>query len=91
MWKDNVHEKDLKTLLVYQVIVRFLQIQVYALTIACCGQNVRDSTSLVIWKSFDIFSETIKVKIIENGNLISITHTQNFIKYFPEVDLLPNS
>ena len=38
-----------------------------------------------------ISSGIIKVKISENRNLISITHTQDFVKYFPEVDLLPTS
>ena len=37
---------------------------------------------------FYISSGTIKVRISENRNHISITHTQNFVKYFPEVDLL---
>ena len=34
-------------------------------------------------------SGTIKVKISKNGNPISITHTHDFVKYFPKVDLLP--
>ena len=41
--------------------------------------------------NFCISSGTIKVKISENRNLMSITHTQDFIKYFPEDDLLPTS
>ena len=41
--------------------------------------------------NFYISSGTIKVKISENRNPISITHTQDFVKYFPEVDLLPKS
>ena len=41
--------------------------------------------------NFNISSGTIKVKIPENRNPISITHTQDFVKYFPEVDLLPTS
>ena len=41
--------------------------------------------------NFYISSGTIKVKISENRNPISITHTQDFVKYFPEVDLLPTS
>ena len=40
---------------------------------------------------FYISSGTIKVKVCENRNPISITHTQDFLKYFPEVDLLPTS
>ena len=41
--------------------------------------------------NFYISSGTIKVKISENRKSISITHTRDFIKYFPEVDLLPPS
>ena len=41
--------------------------------------------------NFYIFSGTSKVKISENRNPISITHTQDFVKYFPEVDLPPTS
>ena len=41
--------------------------------------------------NFYISSGTIKVKISENRNPISITHTQDFVKYFPEVNLLPTS
>ena len=41
--------------------------------------------------NFYISSGTIKVKISENRNPISITHTQDFVKYFSEVDLLPTS
>ena len=41
--------------------------------------------------NFCISSGIIKVKISENRNPISITHTQDFVKYFPEVDLLPTS
>ena len=38
---------------------------------------------------FYISSDTIKVKISENRNPISIIYTQDFVKYFSEVDLLP--
>ena len=41
--------------------------------------------------NFYISSGTIKVKTSENRNPISITHTHDFVKYFPEVDLLPTS
>ena len=41
--------------------------------------------------NFYISSSTVKVKISEKRNPISITHTQYFVKYFPEVDLLPTS
>ena len=41
--------------------------------------------------NFYISSGTIKIKISENRKPISITHTQDLVKYFPEVDLLPNS
>ena len=41
--------------------------------------------------NFYISSGTIKVKISENRNPISITHTQDFVKYFSEVDLLRTS
>ena len=41
--------------------------------------------------NFYISSGTTKVKISENRNPISITHTQDFTKNFPEVDLLPTS
>ena len=40
---------------------------------------------------FYISSSTVKVKISENKNPLSITHTQDFVKYFPDVDLLPTS
>ena len=38
---------------------------------------------------FYISSDTIKFKISENRNPISITYTQDFVKCFSEVDLLP--
>ena len=41
--------------------------------------------------NFYISSGTIMVKISENRNPITMTHTQDFVKYFPEVDLLPTS
>ena len=41
--------------------------------------------------NFYISSGTIKVKITENSSPIAITYTQDFTKYFPEVDLLPTS
>ena len=41
--------------------------------------------------NFYISSGTIKVKTTENRNPISITQSQDFIKHFPEVDLLPTS
>ena len=41
--------------------------------------------------NFYFSSGTIKVKITENGGPIAITHTQDFAKYFTEVDLLPTS
>ena len=40
---------------------------------------------------FYISSGTIKVKTTESRNPISITQSQDFIKHFPEVDLLPTS
>ena len=36
-------------------------------------------------------NERFKIKISENRNPISITHTQDFLKYFSEVDLLRTS
>ena len=44
---------------------------------------------LVKMRNFYISSCTIKVKIFENRKPISITHTQDFVKYFPQVYLLP--
>ena len=41
--------------------------------------------------NFYISGGTVKVKIPENRNPISIIHTQYFVKHFPEVDLLPTS
>ena len=41
--------------------------------------------------NFYIFSGTIKIKTTENRNPISITHFQDFIKHFLEVDLLPTA
>ena len=35
--------------------------------------------------NFYISTGTVKVKISENRNLLSITHTQDFVKYFPVV------
>ena len=28
----------------------------------------------------------IKIKISEHGNFVSVTHTDDFIKHFPDVD-----
>ena len=41
--------------------------------------------------NFYISSGTIKVKISENTKPLSITYTQDFVKYFHDVDLLPTS
>ena len=41
--------------------------------------------------NFYISSGTIKIKITEDSSPIAITHTQDFTKYFPEVDLLSTS
>ena len=41
--------------------------------------------------NFYISSGTIKAKITENSSPIAIIHTQDFTKYFTEVDLLPTS
>ena len=41
--------------------------------------------------NFYISSGTIKVRINENSSPAAITHTQDFTKYFSEVDLLPTS
>ena len=41
--------------------------------------------------NFYISSGTVKVKIPEIRNPISITYTQDFVKYSPEDDLLPTS
>ena len=41
--------------------------------------------------NFYISSGTIKVKVTENSSPIATTHTEDFAKYFPEVDLLPTS
>ena len=30
---------------------------------------------------------TIKIKIHEHGDSLSVTHTEDFVKYFPGVDL----
>ena len=57
---------------------------------AWCDRNVR-LHDLGIMSNFYIFSGTIKAIIPENKNPISITHTQDLVKYFPEVDLLPTS
>ena len=46
---------------------------------------------LVKISNFYISSGTIKVKISENRNPISINHTHDFVKYFPKADLLPAS
>ena len=37
----------------------------------------------------NIINFTMKVKITENSSPKEITHTQDFTKYFLEVDLLP--
>ena len=42
-------------------------------------------------KNFYISSGTGKIKLAESSSPIAIIHTQNFTKYFPEVDLLPTS
>ena len=50
----------------------------------------------MIWSKYKRLDElgnisrgTIKIKITDNISPIAITHTQDFRKYFPEVDLLP--
>ena len=39
--------------------------------------------------SLYIFSDTIKIKVCENSSPLSITHVDDFRKYFPDIDLLP--
>ena len=41
--------------------------------------------------NFYISSGRHNVKVSENRNLISITQTQDFAKYFSEADLIPTS
>ena len=65
-----------------------LLVQIYALTITCC-QKIRDCKLGKISNFYISTGSTIKVKTTENWKPISITHTQDFIKYFPEVVLLP--
>ena len=40
--------------------------------------------------SFYISGDTIKIKVSENSSLLSITHVNDFGKYFPDIDLLPS-
>ena len=39
--------------------------------------------------SFFISSNTIKIRVSENSSLLSLTHVEDFGKYFPDVDLSP--
>ena len=39
--------------------------------------------------SFFISGDTIKIKVIENCLPLSITHVDDFGKYFPDTDLSP--
>ena len=39
--------------------------------------------------SFYISSDTIKIKVSENSSPLSITHVNDFGKYFPDIDLSP--
>ena len=37
--------------------------------------------------SFFISSDTIKIRVNENSSPLSLTHVEDFKKYFPDVDL----
>ena len=39
--------------------------------------------------SFFVSNSTIKLKLQENGEPVAITHSSDFRKYFPDVDLPP--
>ena len=39
--------------------------------------------------SFYISSDTVKIKISENSSPLVITHVDDFVKYFPYIDLWP--
>ena len=39
--------------------------------------------------SFHISGDTIKIKVSENSSTLSITHVDDFGKYFPDIDLSP--
>ena len=39
--------------------------------------------------SFYISGDTIKIKVSENSSPLSITHVDDFGKYFPDIDLSP--
>ena len=39
--------------------------------------------------SFFVSNSTIKLKLQENRDPVAITHSSNFRKYFPDVDLSP--
>ena len=39
--------------------------------------------------SFFVSNSTIKLKLQENGEPVAITHSSDFRKYFPDVDLSP--
>ena len=41
--------------------------------------------------SFFIWNSTIKIKIQENSNPVSITHSSDFDEFFPDVDLSPSN
>ena len=41
--------------------------------------------------SFFISSSTIKIKLQENSNPESITHSSDFVKFSPDVDLSPSN
>ena len=94
-WRDNVPKKDLKHLKIQEVGLPRNRL-IFTNTSLCPNYHMLRSEcrrlhDLGKISNFYISSGTIKVKISENRSSISITHTQDFVKYFPEVDLLPTS
>ena len=39
--------------------------------------------------SFFISGDTVKIRLSENSSPLSLTHIEDFGKYFPDVDFLP--
>ena len=61
-------------------MVRLILIKAYAFTTKCCGHGAKSYTT---WEEFTYVSGgTIKLKIHEHGDFVSVTSTDDFKKYF---------
>ena len=86
-------ENDLKKVKMQQIVLTGNQ-SIFINTSLCPSHQILWSKCKTLLElgnitNFYISSGTTKVKITENSSPIATTHTQDFTKYFPEVDLLP--